>query len=371
MKIPKVALIHDWLTGMRGGEKCLEILCELFPQADIYTLIHKKGSVSGVIEKQRIVTSFLQKIPNIFQNYRNYLPLFPIAIESFNFSKYNLIISTSHCIAKGVKKNSSTYHLCYCFTPMRYAWTFFEEYFGSSNFFKKSLINIVLSDLRRWDINSNKRVNDFISISAYIQKRIKHCYNLNSEIIYPPVDTEFYNLGSSRKDNFYLIVSALVPYKKVDLAIKVCNGLKKKLVIVGTGPCENELKKIANPEYIEFLGWQTNEEIRKLYQEAKALIFPGEEDFGIVPVETQSCGCPVIAYNEGGATETVIQDATGVFFKEQNEESLIKAIEYFEDNLDKFKSEQIRLNALKFDKKVFKENMYETILQKYTKFINA
>lgn len=365
----KIALIHDWLTGMRGGEKCLEALCELFPQADIYTLMHKRGSVSEPIESKKITTSFLQAIPNICETYRNYLPLFPIAIESFNISKYNLIISTSHCVAKGIKKPKNVYHLCYCFTPMRYAWTFFEDYFGKKDAISKSLIKLLLFDLRRWDLNTNCRINDFVAISSLVQNRIKKFYNRDSQIIFPPVDTEFYNYNDAVKQDFYLIVSAFVPYKRIDLAIKVFNKLKKRLLIVGTGPSIAKLKSISDSKFIEFLGWLSNEEIKSLYQKAKALVFPGEEDFGIVPLEAQGCGTPVIAYNKGGAKETIVPSITGILFDEQTEESLQGAILQFERSINIFKPEQIRLNALRFNRNIFKEEIYKFIMEKYANFI--
>jgi len=364
----KIALVHDWLTGMRGGEKVLEALCEIFPDAPIYTLVHTKGALSPLLEGKEIYTSFLQKMPFIENKYRHYLPLMPLAISQFDLSPYNLIFSISHCVAKGVKKTKKQIHVCYCNTPMRYIWDSFSDYFSpQKNLFTWAAMKFFLRPyLRWWDKKTAKDVDYFIANSRNVSLRIKKFWERDSEVIYPPVDTDYYNLPDKNNldfptENFYLVVSALVPYKKIDLAVTSFNRLGKKLKIIGTGPEEFYLKKIAGPT-IEFLGWQDASSIREHYQKCKALIFPGEEDFGIVPVEAQACGKPVIAYAKGGALETVIDGKTGVFFEEQNELSLCEAVERFESL--HFDPLTLRENALRFSKDNFIKNI-KLSLDKY------
>lgn len=367
----KIALVHDWLTGMRGGEKCLEVFCELYPEATLFTLLHNRGSVSPTIEKMKIETSFIQSLPGAATKYRSYLPLFPRAIESFDLSGFDLILSSSHCAAKGVKVPEGARHICYCYTPMRYAWVFFEEYFGRCNIVKRKVISAVIKGLKKWDLKANENVDFFIAISDNVKNRIKRFYNRDAEVIYPPVETERLGLSTAEGD-FYLMVSALVPYKKVDIAIEAFNISGKRLVIIGSGNSEAALRKIAKPN-IEFLGWLDNREITEYYSNTKALIFPGEEDFGIVPLEAQACGKPVIAYAKGGVLETVRPvnsepvtgcQPTGVFFYEQIPQALIDAVEYFESVKDSFNPQALRENALRFDREVFKNNIKRYIEKK-------
>lgn len=379
----KVAIAHDWLTGMRGGEKCLEVFCELFPEATIFTLLHNKGSVSPAIEKMRIETSFIQSLPGAATKYRDYLPLFPRAIESFDLRGFDLVLSSSHCAAKGVKVPEGPTHICYCYTPMRYAWVFFNEYFGNLNPVKRKIVSIIIERLKRWDLRTNENVDFFIAISDNVRNRIKSFYNREADVIYPPVETDRFGL-STEEGVFYLIVSALVPYKRIDIAVKAFNILGKKLVIIGTGNSEAELRKMAGPS-IEFLGWVDNDKIAEYYSRASAIIFPGEEDFGIVPVEAQACGRPVIAYARGGVLETVTpinpqprtsderppcakasegrpaksDEPGGVFFYQQTPQALIDAVEYFESVKDSFNPQGLRKNALRFDRGVFKEKIRE------------
>ncbi|HAX62071.1 MAG TPA: hypothetical protein DCX95_05925 [Elusimicrobia bacterium] len=342
---------------MRGGEKCLEVFCELYPSATLFTLVHIKGSVSETIEKMDIKTSFLQHFPDIEKKYRYYLPLMPKAIEQFDLTGYDLILSSSHCVAKGVKVPEKSLHICYCYTPMRYIWDMYEQYFGDSKFYVKLAMKMVKPYLQKWDVKSSKNVNYFIAISEYIKKRIKRIYNRDSDVIYPPVDTNFFTPTSDfglRTSDYYLIVSAFAPYKKVDLAIESFNQLGYPLKIIGSGQDEKKLKSIASKN-IEFLGWCSSDELKRYYQNCKAVIFPGEEDFGIVPVEAQACGKPVIAYKKGGAVETIIDNKTGIFFEEQTTDSLIDAIKKFENI--KFNPQEIRKNAERFDRKLFKEKI--------------
>ena len=356
----KIAIVHDWLTGMRGGEKVLETLCEIYPDADIYTLIHIKGSVSEEIEKHKIFTSFLQNMPLVKKKYRYYLPLMPKAIEKFELNEYDLIISSSHCVAKGIFPRKDALHICYCHTPMRYIWDMYDEYFskGKANIFVRGVMGFLKPFLRKWDVESSKRVNYFIANSKNIADKIKKYYKKDAEVIYPPVDTEKFTPTNEIQEDFYLVVSAFAPYKRVDLAIKAFNILGYPLKVIGTGQEEKKLKRIAK-QNIEFLGWQNEDSIRRYYSKCKALIFPGEEDFGIVPVEAMSCGKPVIAYGKGGALETVIDGITGVFFYEQTTDSLIEAIKKFEGI--KWDSIEIRSHSLKFDKNIFKKKIKEYI----------
>ncbi len=364
----KIALVHDWLTGMRGGEKALEALCEIFPNADIYTLVHIKGSVSSVIESHKIFTSFIQKLPGVKKKYRYYLPLMPKAIEKFDLGDYDLVISSSHCVAKGVRVKRNSLHICYCYTPMRYIWDMYEEYFGKgrANIFLRVAMSVFHTYLRKWDVATVSRVDYFIGISENVKERIKRHYHRDAIVIYPPVDIAQLGIGNEFPD-FYLVVSAFAPYKRIDLAVEAFNVLGYSLKIIGTGQKEKQLKKIAKSN-IEFLGWKTDEEVRNYYCRCKAFIFPGEEDFGITPVESQACGRPVIAYGEGGALETIIEGTTGMFFKKQTTESLVKAVEKFEEIKDNFNSEKIRENALRFDKEIFKKKVKMFIEEKYIKF---
>jgi glycosyltransferase involved in cell wall biosynthesis len=358
----KVAIIHDWLTGMRGGEKVLELMLSIFPQADIFTLLWVKGSVSEKIEKQRITTSFLQKIPFIRKSYRSFLPLFPLAIESFDLNEYDLVISSSHCAAKGVIPPPQARHICYCYTPMRYIWNMYYDYFkGVKNVLAEFAYRSTAHYLRIWDLSTNSRVDDFIAISDYISRRIQRYYNRPSAVIYPPVDTVFYHPVPDRAipEPYYLMVSALVPYKKVDLAVEAFNLNGKKLVVIGEGPEKSKLLRKAN-DNISFLGWKSNEQLRQWYSHCSALVFPGEEDFGIVPLEAQACGSPVIAYRKGGAKETIIDLQTGIFFDRQTMEELQAAVNIHENMT--YDKKKIIANAKRFSNEIFCENLKKHIL---------
>ncbi len=363
----KIAIIHDWLTGMRGGEKCLEVFCELFPEADLFTLLYIKGSVSPVIEKMNIQTSFLQHLPFLRERYRFYLPLYPSAIENLNIKEYDLVLSISHAVAKGAIPGPDALHIAYILTPMRYVWDMYHEYFGDEHRARltKPLIPMLANYLRLWDIASNNRVDHLICISNYVAKRIRKYYQRDAEVIHPPVDIEKFHTAN-QTDDFYLIVSALSPYKRLDLAISAFNQLKKPLVIIGKGQEEKTLKGSANSN-IEFLGWQPDEVLAEYYRKCKALIFPGEEDFGVTPLEAMASGRLVIAYGKGGVLETVIPyemasikdqcPPTGIFFYEQSAEALIEAVKTFESNQDHFDSKKLREHAKKWDRRIFKRKI--------------
>jgi glycosyltransferase involved in cell wall biosynthesis len=378
----KVAIIHDWLTGMRGGEKCLEVFCELFPDADLYTLIHINNSVSKIIEDRNIKTSFIQKMPGVKKNYRSFLPLFPLAIEGFDLKGYDLILSSSHCVAKGIIPPPDAIHISYVHTPMRYVWDSYHDYFGDGrvNWFSEKLISIFAHYLRMWDTASSSRVDYFISNSNHVAKRIEKYYRRKSEVVYPPVDCDNFAI-SEKVEDFYLIVSAFAPYKRLDIAIEAFNSLGLRLKIIGEGQDEKKLKGLAKSN-IEFLDWQNNNTLKEYYAKCKALIFPGEEDFGIVPVEAMASGRPVIAYGKGGALETVIplshqspvtshqseENPTGVFFYEPTPEALIEAVNLFENSQEKFDRNSIRNHAMRFDRKIFKEKIRNYITEKYEEF---
>ena len=360
-----IALVHDWLTGMRGGEKVLEVLCELFPDATLFTLLHNKGSVSRTIERHRIRTSFIDRLPLKSTRYRNYLPLFPAAIGSMDFSGYDLIISTSHAVAKGATPAPGALHICYCHTPMRYVWELYDEYFGPgrAGILTRAAMSVIAPRLRTWDIRSSDRVHHFVANSRNVAGRIHQYYRRPADVIYPPVSTDQF-AASENDDGYYLVVSALVPYKRVDLAIHAAKELGERLLIVGTGPETQKLKALAGRN-VEFLGWKADAELSRLYAGCRALIFPGIEDFGIVPLEAMASGKPVVAFGAGGALETVVENSespTGIFFKEQSVEALTAALQKLSHV--RFDPLKIRSHAMRFDRTVFKENIRRFIEEK-------
>jgi glycosyltransferase involved in cell wall biosynthesis len=420
---PRVVLVHDWLTGMRGGEKCLEVLCRRWPHASLFTLLHRRGSVSPAIERLRPRTSFLNLLPESHRYYRYLLPLMPAAAASWRLPSCDLIVSFSHCVAKAVRRplrgkseirnpkserntkeeerNSKQSpnavsdfgdsaldipsefgfrisdfppHVCYCFTPMRYIWHMQEAYFGSERVggVKARLLERLLSWLRDWDRRTAEGVTHFLAISETVQQRIAECYGRESTVIYPPVDTDFYHPAALPREDFYLAVSAFAPYKRLDLAIQACNALRRPLLLIGNGQDEARLRALAGPT-IHFLGWQPDAVIRDHLRRCRALLFPGEEDFGIVPVEAQACGAPVIAFGRGGATETVfplgkregtgvssvVSAPTGLWFAEQTVESLAEALTMFEKNRAHFSPSAARRQALRFNAARFAQELFD------------
>ena len=324
----KVALVHDWLTGMRGGEKVLEVLCGLFPGADLFTLFHRPGTVSPAIERHPIHSSFVQRLPFATRFYRRYLPIFPLAIERFRFDGYDLIVSSSHCVAKSIVPPRGARHICYCHSPMRYAWDQFDAYFGPARVGRVAsrwVYKPMLDRLARWDRATAVRVDRFVANSQHVAGRICRYYNRAAAVVYPPVDTVFYRPGAPPEPHV-LIVSALVPYKRIDLAIDACARAGSPLRIAGDGPERAALERRAG-RTVEFLGPLSGERLRDEYCRARAVLLPGEEDFGIVPVEAQACGTPVIAFARGGALETVKEGETGIFFHEPTAESLADALQ--------------------------------------------
>lgn len=358
---------------MRGGEKCLEVFCELFPHADLFTLLHVPGSVSPTIEERRIVTSRVQRLPGSARWYRYYLPLMPTAIETFDLSAYDLVLSSSHCVAKGAIASPDALHVSYVHTPMRYVWDLWPQYFPPRGLGSRWLVPWVLHYLRTWDVTSASRVDHFVANSHFVARRIAKYYRRRARVIYPPVDTDFF-LPAPVRDEYYLLVSALVPYKGVDIAIRAFNTLQRPLKIIGRGPMESRLRALAGPD-VEFLGWRPDEELRRYYAASRAVIFPALEDCGIVPLEAQSAGRPVIAFGRGGALETVVAanqrqapdvfcadpDAsaapTGVLFFQRSPEALQRAVRFFEAHETRFQPERLRQHAQGFDRAVFKRRM--------------
>ena len=324
----RVALVHDWLTGMRGGEKVLDAICEIYPDAPLTTLVRKPGSVSARIEARPIRTSFVQALPSPARFYRHYLPLYPLAVKLLDFSGFDLVVSSSHCAVKSVIAQAGAVHVCYCHSPMRYAWDQFEAYFGANQVgpLMSGVLRPVLRRLARWDQATAGRVDRFLANSQYVAGRIRRYYNRQSTIVYPPVDTDFYTPQISAESPAFLIVSALVPYKRLDVAIDACRRLGAPLKIVGTGPERERLERLGAGD-VQFLGWQSSEQIRELYRASRATLLPGTEDFGIVPVESQACGTPVVALDAGGARETVIDGETGVLVKGASAEAFADGLE--------------------------------------------
>jgi glycosyltransferase involved in cell wall biosynthesis len=361
---PRVVLVHDWLNGMRGGEKCLEVLCRHWPQAPLYTLLHQRGAVSPVIEDRPLHTSWLQRLPVALRYYRYLLPLMPLAAASWRLPSCDLVLSFSHCVAKAARPPAGVPHVCYCFTPMRYAWHMRQAYFGSeTRSVKAQLLERTLKGLRDWDRRTADRVTHFIAISRTVQQRIAECYGRTSVVIYPPVDTDFYCPAPVPREDYYLVVSAFAPYKRLDLAVQTCNRLRRRLVVIGSGQDGRRLRVLTGPT-VQFLGWQPDEVIREHLRRCRALLFPGEEDFGIVPLEAQACGAPVIAFGRGGATETVIppdssREPTGLWFAEQTVDCLATALQKLESQAGQLAPMAARRHALTFNQHRFAQEMLD------------
>ena len=351
----RVALVHDWLTGMRGGERALEAICELFPDATRFALLHVPASVSGAIEARPIRTGSHRR-------YRLLLPLFPMAVEQFDLDDFDLIISTSHCVAKSVVPPGRTPHLCYCFTPMRYAWDQFDAYFGPDRVGPgvTRLFRWGLSAMARWDVATAGRVSRYVAISQYVAGRIRRYYNRDASVVYPPVDTAFFHPSGKPPGAYLLIVSALVPYKRVDLAIRACALAEAPLRIVGSGPELARLRAAAGPS-VKFLGALSDEHVRTEYQGAAAVLLPGTEDFGIVPVEAQACGRPVIALARGGACETIIDGTTGILVTEPADTAFAAAIDRVRRS--RFDDTVIRQHAIRFSRERFHAAFSQQVCQ--------
>jgi glycosyltransferase involved in cell wall biosynthesis len=379
----KIAIVHEWVTVIAGSESCFKGFTEIYPEADIFLLVSDEKSLEKLnIDPSRVTNSFVQKLPKAKTKWKNYLPLFPYAIEQFDLSAYDLIISSSHAVAKGVITNASQTHICYIYSPIRYAWDLYHQYLKEANLtkgIKGFLAKSILHYIRRWDLGTANSVDEFIPISNYIEKRVWRTYRRKSyKVIYPPVSVDDFTLNEDKED-FYLAASRLVPYKKIDLIVEAFSKMpNKKLVVIGDGPEFKKVKSKAGSN-VKILGRQEFEVLKDYMQRAKAFVFAAEEDFGIIPIEAQACGTPVIAFGKGGSLETVkgkfisqpIEASdTGVYFDNQSIDSLTDAVSYFEENHTKFNPIKIREFALTFDKKKFKVNIKNTfaeIIEKHKK----
>jgi glycosyltransferase involved in cell wall biosynthesis len=361
----KIAIVHYWLVNMRGGEKMLEALLEMFPEADIYTHVYNPKAVSDLIRNRRVVTSRINRLPFAKKLYQLYMPLMPNALMDFNLQSYDLIISSESGPAKGVIPNPNAYHICYCHSPMRYLWDMYHEYFKGTNPIVRFFMKHIIPSLRIWDVTSANLVDRFITNSNYTAKRILRVYNRNAEVVFGPVPIERY-LNTERKPlDYYLFFGQLTGYKRADLAIEACIKLKRKLIIAGGGIKKREQKKYKKSGLIDFKGRVSDEQAVSLLSGARALLFPGIEDLGLIPIEAQAAGCPVIAFREGGAIDTVKEGVTGVFFNEQTPDSLVKAMELFEANQDKFiNRESFNGQVRQFSREAFKERIRRIIAEK-------
>ena len=363
-KPARVALVHDWLTGMRGGEKVLEAIAELYPSAPIYTLLHVKGSVSAALERHPGPRSFVNWLPSAARHYRQYLPLFPVAIEQFDLDDYDLVISTSHCAAKSVVVPGRATHVCYCHSPMRYAWDQFEAYFGPEQVgpARSRLLRLILAGLARWDRDTAGRVHRYVENSHYVAGRIRRYYNRGSVVVHPSVDTTYYRPEAAvGPEPFLLAVSALAPYKRLDLAIRAAAAARMALTIVGRGPEEARLRALAGATGadVTFTGWLPDEQVRDLYRRCRAVVMPGVEDFGMVPVEAQACGRPVVALGEGGALDSVVDGVTGILVREPGSDAFAAA---FRDVATRdFDPGVIRRHAEGFGKERFQREFQQVV----------
>lgn len=363
----KIALIHDWLPFMGGAERVLINFLEMYPEAPIYTTIANKDKLDNPLKDAEIITSSLQRGKKNVENHRKLFPFMPTAVESFNLNEFDIVLSSSSSVAKAVITNPNTMHICYCHSPMRYGWEFSYEYAGKmagGSKLKKKVLGYFLSIMRLWDNVSSDRVDFFIANSENVARRIWKHYRRESVVIHPPVRCSLFKPCDVDED-YFLILSRLQEYKRIDVAVEAFNKNGLPLVIIGDGPEREKLEKMANSN-IKFLGRQSDDVIKEYYAKCRAFIFPGEEDFGITPLEAQACGRPVIAYGKGGALETVVNNLTGVFFEEQTATSLNEAIEKF--NEMKFDKNEIRKHAETFDESIFKVKMQNYINECYKDF---
>ncbi len=365
---PKIAIVHDWLTNMGGAELVLSVLLELFPDAPVYTALFEPANLAPSLDKADVRPSFLQRLPKFLRKHQSLLPLMPYAFEQFDLSEYDFVLSSSWSCAKGVITGIKTIHVCYCYTPMRYAWDYYHLYVKSLKGIKRWLAVWLLHRLRMWDSISADRVDHFVAISHIVQDRIRKHYRRESIVVYPPVDTERFE-ATREKEEFYFIVSRLVEHKRVDLAVEACNRLGRNLIIIGNGIEQKHLKALdsSGGKRVKFLGRQSDQVVADYLARAQAFLFPGEEDFGITMVEAMASGCPVIAYGQGGAVDIVEDGLSGVLFNEQTIEGLITGILRFEEikgeNKEKFDPLFLRSKAERFSKENFKKYLSNTLVE--------
>ncbi|MGG0237419.1 glycosyltransferase family 4 protein [Bacillus rhizoplanae] len=367
----KIAIVHDWFVTYAGAEKVVEQMLEVFPEADLFSLVDHLGDNREFIKNKEVKTTFIQKLPFSKKKYRNYLPLMPLAIEQLDLSKYNVILSSSHAVAKGVLTGPDQLHISYVHSPIRYAWDLQHQYLKEANLekgIKGFVTKTILHKIRNWDYRTANGVDYFVGNSKFIGRRIWKVYRRESDVIYPPVDISAFTLHEQKED-FYVTASRMVPYKKIDLIVEAFASMPdRKLVVIGDGPDFEKVKSKAKGN-VQLLGYQSFEVLKDHMQRAKGFVFAAEEDFGITPVEAQACGTPVIAYGKGGATETVLdlshEKPTGLFFKEQTIESIVKAVDEFERNHDQFSSSNCRENSIRFSPERFKEELKNMVEERY------
>jgi len=347
----KVAIVHYWLVGMRGGEKVIEALCEMYPQADIFTHVYAPQEISETIRQHKVVPSFINSLPRAAKMYKTYLPLMPMALEQFDLRGYDLVISSESGPAKGVIPAPDALHVCYCHTPMRYIWNMYHDYREGAGPMARLLMPSLSHYLRMWDVSSAARVDSFVANSQTVAKRIRRYYGVDSKVISPPVDTEAFSIApTSELEDYYLMVGELVAYKRPDLAVRAFNAMKSKLIVIGGGDMLEEIRQLAGPT-VSVLGPQPFEVLKRHYARCRALIFPGEEDFGMVPVEAMASGRPVVAFGRGGAVETVANGVSGVFFNEHTVEAISAAVASLADI--SFDPEKITRHARQFGRDQF------------------
>ena len=358
----KTAIVHYWLINMRGGEKMLEALLEMFPKADIFTHVYNPKQISSLINNHRVFTSRINRLPFAKKLYQLYMPLMPSALLDFNLQEYDLVISSEAGPAKGVVPNPNAFHLCYCHSPMRYLWDMYHEYFRNSNKIVRFFMKKLIPSLRIWDITSANLVDRFITNSNYVAKRIRRIYNRQAAVVFGPASIEKFLDVKRNPQDYYLFFGQLTGYKRADIAIEACIKSGKKLIVAGAGAKKKDIRKYGKNGLVRFKGRISDDELKELYAGAKALLFPGIEDLGLIPIEAQAAGCPVIAYGDGGALDTVIENVTGVFFYEQTPESLIQSIETFEKNILNFNDRETFTNHVKqFSRESFKDRILKII----------
>lgn len=368
----KIAIIHDWFVTYAGAERVLEQILNVFPEADLYSIIDfLPNNGRAFIKNKKVNTSFIQNLPFAKNKYRQYLPLMPLAIEQFDLSRYDLVISSSHAVAKGVLTGPDQVHICMCYSPVRYAWDLQHQYLkeaGLNKGLKGIITKAFLHNIRLWDYRTANGVDEFIAISEFISRRIWKVYRRESTIIYPPVDINSFTVCRDKED-FYMTASRMVPYKKIDLIVEAFTYMPdKKLIVIGDGPDFSKIKAKSNSANIELLGYQSFEVLKKHLQKARAFIFAAEEDFGIAPLEAQACGTPVIAYGKGGACETISgldsDCPTGLLFDEQSAEAIVQAVRDFEKYQDDILIDNCRTNALRFSPEKFRKAFHSFVQEK-------